>query len=838
MGKKSNAAMVAGGKNVTFDETNERSRDASNKREQAQSKKGTVASSSASPSSNPRNTRSDRSGNALDGSLSANQSRIGAQGVPNVDSSDVSSAGQSGASGARTRGTGRGKGTGRQNEIHDHQGRGNQSSSVSNVPRNNHLTLPSGATLLDKTWQSLFDDLCPQCKPFYLRIKAESGIVGVIKTFDEVAKVIINEKKPPLVLADLYYAITKYCDMRTALQLLRFGKRYTPDTWTPSEEKEIIAAFRDRNNRIKMIDRREYPTWFVTLVAPIAEGIWNAALRGRSFTSYIAQRSLTVDLRNLPSGTTAEGLRNPFEKWAYVKTLWSDFDANILAGISDDRWDSDIPTRPSALKMVPKDYRGPRIIMEEPLLRTLQQTPIADGLLKLINTPSLSRYCPYGHIRLEDQEYNQELARIGAENGYYATIDLSNASDSISYKLLYLALTPQIAEHIAATASKYVVLPSGETLPLYIPCTMGSRNTVPGQSGVYWTLISAGVELAYRDGVCNRHIIHDCAVYNDDIVVPSVIYEYVLLILRTAGLIVNEDKSYTGDAKFRESCGYDGFDGVEVTTSYWPRRGITSYDDIISLCALQNRLYELGAERASQYVYNQVKRCMPGFPVNREGSTETCLYGDMSTTVYQPYKAYTSSPVVFDVDVDVEIQPYHVVGLSECVMLRTVVITDHNKPLGKFDSRRNCKVSRVCDIANLCSKSNIWRIDIRLKSLPFTKHRFAVSPQDCFNDMPLTKVRTMYEVPGIVSAYDSQVVQTYDNRKRSRIFDSKRITDTVLSELLEQFEYEHWLLNGSEYYDDLCRYLHVTSPSRMAKRLYPKGYTLRKTRFTTIQPID
>jgi hypothetical protein len=101
--------------------------------------------------------------------------------------------------------------------------------------------------------------------------------------------------------------------------------------------------------------------------------------------------------------------------------------------------------------------------------------------------------------------------------------------------------------------------------------TMGSACTFPVE-----TLIFLGIALAavlttrgLRRTLGNvKSLIGEVAVFGDDIVVPSDSREQFERLLEVLHFKVNSAKTYwTG--RFRESCGVDSLQGVEVTPAYW-----------------------------------------------------------------------------------------------------------------------------------------------------------------------------------------------------------------------------------------------------------------------------
>jgi hypothetical protein len=591
-------------------------------------------------------------------------------------------------------------------------------------------------------WQLLFDDLCPDATAYFVASIDDRGVAGTISWLTTVSQMLINNEPGSVVDAEFLNILSQY-PIKDQLQVLRFGKRFGTSDWSGEDEQRILSSFMSRNNRCKMLDRHELPTWLRLIMNGVKADLFSCAyetLNVGSFDELRPERCFEWDWKHFPHGTTAEGYRNEFEKWLSLSASYGLIDPMLAQGINHHDHGVEY-TSTSNLCFVAKDYRGPRLIMEEDLEVTLRQTPVCEAMMRIINTHSKSVFCPADRVTLDDQTRNQELAIAGASSKYYATIDLSDASDCISTRLLFDALPTDVAAAITNSRSLFVNLTNGRTVPLYIPCTMGSRNTVPGQSLVYWVCAMTAVEIGVRYDLWSYDIVADISVYNDDIIVPSVMYDLVTTVLTKVGLVVNFDKSYTDDHPFRESCGVDAYEDLIVTTSYWPRKNVElSTEFLPSLCSLQNKLFTYPARRASDFVVECVLAIAANTPVRLPGEKTTCLYGNKSNYQVVPY---------------------------------------------------------------------------------------ATAVQGC-DSAP--------DGVGLMSTYELR--QTYDNRLVTcdSLIDGHFVTPQHVQQLAELYEYEYWLLYGSEWYDALCEHLHVSMPIKRRKHLVPRGYTARRAYSSIADP--
>jgi hypothetical protein len=158
------------------------------------------------------------------------------------------------------------------------------------------------------------------------------------------------------------------------------------------------------------------------------------------------------------------------------------------------------------------------------------------------------------------QQQNAELAREGSVDGTLSTIDLSSASDSIHLELVRELLPFDWVEAIENSRSPYCVLPSGELKLLRKVASMGNGYCFELETLIFWALAEACSLLL--DASDRR-----CAVYGDDIIVPTSVAQALLPVLEDCGFSVNLKKTFL-QGPFRESCGKHYFLGVDVTPFY------------------------------------------------------------------------------------------------------------------------------------------------------------------------------------------------------------------------------------------------------------------------------
>lgn len=209
-------------------------------------------------------------------------------------------------------------------------------------------------------------------------------------------------------------------------------------------------------------------------------------------------------------------------------------------------------------QLVPKGINKKRGISKEPTTNQFFQKLTADILDEYFQKH------PEMHINLHNQDLNRQLALIGSVDGAYATIDLSNASDSVTWTLVKLLcqLMPNSGKDtllriLSWCRTTRVRLPSGQLIELEKYAPMGSATCFPIECMVFSAICAAvmkrhGKDPAYR-------------VYGDDIVVPHWAYDEVMKLLRDLHFEPNDDKSYGHMSQFTESCGIECFHGHDVS---------------------------------------------------------------------------------------------------------------------------------------------------------------------------------------------------------------------------------------------------------------------------------
>jgi len=237
--------------------------------------------------------------------------------------------------------------------------------------------------------------------------------------------------------------------------------------------------------------------------------------------------------------------------------------------------------RTSVLQAVAKSMKAKRAISKEPATLMYFQEAVKDQVVSFVEN---HQYLG-SHINFSKQELNGELALEGSEAGLLATIDLSAASDRITTTLVKSVFygTP-LYPALVSLRSNSVRLPSGKVLGIEKYAPMGSALCFPVQTLIFSALVEYTARRTRNKWGTQCSI---WRVYGDDIIVEEPCYWDLIHNLQRVGFKVNTAKSYSCPQRFRESCGYEGYDGIEVTPMKISRRFVSSSGPLTSSHAPQ-----------------------------------------------------------------------------------------------------------------------------------------------------------------------------------------------------------------------------------------------------------
>jgi hypothetical protein len=213
------------------------------------------------------------------------------------------------------------------------------------------------------------------------------------------------------------------------------------------------------------------------------------------------------------------------------------------------------------LTFVPKSYTSRRIVVTEPSLNTYFQLGLGSVMERVLKYR-------FGIDFSVQPGLNSEMARVGSLDGSYGTMDLKQCSDYISCQLVEFMFPKSLVNWLNKLRTPTVRPPKGADIDLGMISTMGNGFTFPLQTLLLTALVLGVYEtLGIEPG---PHHSKKWGVFGDDIVVAREAYDLLSEVLKELGLIVGHDKSFNSGS-FRESCGADYFDGVNVRGVYLKR---------------------------------------------------------------------------------------------------------------------------------------------------------------------------------------------------------------------------------------------------------------------------
>lgn len=415
--------------------------------------------------------------------------------------------------------------------------------------------------------------------------------------------------------SDCIFAVRQICLFAKKLNLPCSNKRER------AAEYGYVAVERELRNHA-------VPNELTFAFNRISDIVWSDILRESEFTD-----SYEVFTPRHGPGVTAEGIRGNgkyhFPSWPSRLEREFPFTEFGLASVRNIVCDGSYRSfpdtslapgdeTPSKVVFVPKTQRAPRVIAAEPDCMQYIQQSVATWLLPRIE--QRGRFTS-GRVNFSDQKINARLALDNSATQNSATLDMSDASDRVSARLVYgmLRVSPTFRRRVFACRSSRATLPSGVTIPLRKFASMGSALCFPMEAMAFFIAIvthrikESGVRIT-PSAVFKYS--REVFVYGDDLIVPADEASAICKTLELFGFKVNRHKSFwTG--KFRESCGVDAFDGHDVTPTYVRRLLPTDRADchgVASTVALANHFYLKGLWRTARALREFVENLLGPLP--------------------------------------------------------------------------------------------------------------------------------------------------------------------------------------------------------------------------------
>lgn len=432
--------------------------------------------------------------------------------------------------------------------------------------------------ILCTLWANMFIDvrvdLAHQLKYYLL----DCGLVAAIANAKEYSLRVINQSNtvdtydcwliwPTLatVLSTMYPRVDD--SVRRMLQLLRFPSRFSPDNADVVRNKGLMAFYKLESEN-KMKNNVDYSGIYIIndIRAIIHEilGDTRPDFSNGRFSNGSSNIFIEHGGKAYTMNTKVRGLK-------YLESL---MDSDIVP--LEYRSLDVVPVVPetsgktvSVIQPVPKSYKTPRLIGMEDAHMGWKAQSLRKQLEDCLAT---SKYANCVH--LHDQSYNQRLSTLGSATNQLATIDLSSASDSICLMLIEAVFPRNWYEAILEVRAENMRRPSGRVVRTEMFLTSGSPLTFIIETILFLSIDVAACHYAAtffpEKDVLLDTLLENIGVYGDDQIVPVWACETVINFLERLFFKVNKDKSYS-DGPFRESCGSEAWNGVEVSTHYFPR---------------------------------------------------------------------------------------------------------------------------------------------------------------------------------------------------------------------------------------------------------------------------
>lgn len=212
---------------------------------------------------------------------------------------------------------------------------------------------------------------------------------------------------------------------------------------------------------------------------------------------------------------------------------------------------------------VPKTAKTDRSIAVEPSINVFYQLALGRQLRKrLARRPVEGK--PFAGWDLDRaQEVHRRVAETSSVTREFATLDLSNASDTVASTLVRVLLPLGWYEALDDLRSKKTFI-NNQWVVLEKFSSMGNGFTFELET-ILFAAISCAVtrECGYAGELGS-----DVFVFGDDIIVKNDVARPLKSVLEFLGFSLNAEKSYFDDSPFRESCGADYFAGKPVRPFY------------------------------------------------------------------------------------------------------------------------------------------------------------------------------------------------------------------------------------------------------------------------------
>lgn len=215
---------------------------------------------------------------------------------------------------------------------------------------------------------------------------------------------------------------------------------------------------------------------------------------------------------------------------------------------------------------VPKDGQKDRPIAIEPVGNIYLQL----GLGHILR----SRLRSFGLNLDKQQDLNRAAALEASRLQRLFTIDLSDASDTVSLDFVRFVMPPDWFRLLYSLRVPYGMFPDGGGWRYAKFSSMGNGFTFELETLLFWSL-SKAISVVYGRRT-DTHL-----VFGDDIIGEAYLYLHHCIYLSASGFKPNREKSFTS-GRAAESCGVDALDGFDIRPVFVkrnPRNVMELYND-------------------------------------------------------------------------------------------------------------------------------------------------------------------------------------------------------------------------------------------------------------------
>lgn len=194
------------------------------------------------------------------------------------------------------------------------------------------------------------------------------------------------------------------------------------------------------------------------------------------------------------------------------------------------------------------------------------------------------------------QSVHRLMVKDASVSREFATLDLSNASDTVSRVLVKLLLPHdwhEVLSFLRSPVTSGVLSPTGKPGCAVLEkfSSMGNGYTFELETVLFSAIAIYCSRLKGYDGRLGK----DVFVFGDDIIIKDDVTKDLTAMLAFLGFRVNDEKSFSGLSPFRESCGADFYNGVDVRPAYLKDEPANVKDSI----GVANRLHTNGQRLAA-----------------------------------------------------------------------------------------------------------------------------------------------------------------------------------------------------------------------------------------------